>query len=686
MSNLCRALWRAPLFVLPAAALAQTAPTREEPPLVVTAPQPALTVPTNEQARINAWLSPGANTVVPASEFLDRPGTTTLRDMLEYVPGVFTAPKWGEDSRLSIRGSGIARNFHLRGVRLFQDGIPINQADGSGDFQELDPLTFQRVEVFRGGNAFALGANTLGGAINFVTPTGRDAPGGQVRLEAGSFGFFRGQIAYGAAQGPFDGWISGTGSRQDGYRQQSRGDAGRMNLNAAWRWNDNAETRVFFTYNGIWQQIPGAVTRTSALSNPRAANPVNIALNYQRNIESFRTGTRTAIRLGEAGLFEFGASYVARQLDHPIFQFIDNRTNDINLFTRITFDGSVAGGFRNRLVAGMNYAYGTNDNRRFVNLRGVRGALTFSSEDTASTFDAYAENSFYILPTLAIVAGVSGGQAYRESENRLNPALGGSGRWNWINPRAGLLWQATPTTQVYGNVTWSTEPPTLSDLVALVPLGGFSLLKPQRATTFEIGTRGEQGRVGFELAAYQSWIDNEIQLFVGPTPGSSFARNADRTIHRGVEVAGTLRAAENLFAAGDAVTARLAYTFSDFFFDGDRVFRDNQLPGVPRHQLRAEARYRHANGWWVAPNFEYVPEGFFVDNANTVRTNSYALLGLRAGAEFLDGRLSASIEARNLLDRRYISSASVIPVASANSALFEPGIGRAVYGGLRMRF
>jgi iron complex outermembrane receptor protein len=39
--------------------------------------------------------------------------------------------KYGqEDSKLVIRGSGLSRNFHLRGVRLLQDGTVKNRADG----------------------------------------------------------------------------------------------------------------------------------------------------------------------------------------------------------------------------------------------------------------------------------------------------------------------------------------------------------------------------------------------------------------------------------------------------------------------------------------------------------------------------------------------------------------------------
>src|SRR3546814_18267483 len=73
----------------------------------------------------------------------------------------------------------------MRGLRLVQDGIPINMADDNGDFQELDPQVFQHLEVYRGGNALRLGGSTLGGAINSVTPTGLSAPGAEIGRAAG---------------------------------------------------------------------------------------------------------------------------------------------------------------------------------------------------------------------------------------------------------------------------------------------------------------------------------------------------------------------------------------------------------------------------------------------------------------------------------------------------------------------
>lgn len=142
-----------------------------------------------------------------------------------------------------------------------------------------------------------------------------------------------------------------------------------------------------------------------------------------------------------------------------------------------------------------------------------------------------------------------------------------------------------------------------------------------------------------------------------------------------------------LFARGhqtDHLDINASYTFSDFRFDDDPEWGDNTMPGVPRHYVRAEVLYRHPSGFYVGPNVEWVPQAYYVDNANSVKTESYALLGLRAGWEH--GPYSFYIDGRNLTDRRYIASVSITDRANADSALFEPGTGRAIFAGMQLRY
>jgi len=146
----------------------------------------ALSLPSLDAAYERIILTPGGVDLIDAETYKSG-RASTFQDMLGWSPGVFIQPRFGsEESRLSIRGSGLQRTFHLRGIKLLQDGVPINQADGGGDFQAVEPLALRYIEVFRGANALSYGSTTLGGAINFVSPSGYDAFPFQARGPPGS--------------------------------------------------------------------------------------------------------------------------------------------------------------------------------------------------------------------------------------------------------------------------------------------------------------------------------------------------------------------------------------------------------------------------------------------------------------------------------------------------------------------
>ena len=282
-------------------------------------------------------------------------------------PGVFVQPKWGDDTRLSIRGSGLSRNFHLRGLQLYMDGIPINTADGYGDFQEIDPTAYRYVEVYKGANALRFGANSLGGAINFVMPTGYDADAFGARVDMGSFGFHKLAVSSGGVSGAADYFITGTWQETDGFRDHSWGESVRGAMNVGYRLSEDAETRFYVNGNSVRQRIPGSVTKASALSSPETAAASNVTFDQQRNIDTLRIANKTAVRLAPGTLVEFGAFGIDRHLMHPIFQWLDYEYRDYGAFARLTDDSRV-GGFKNRFIGGVNLHNGTIDNRQYANL------------------------------------------------------------------------------------------------------------------------------------------------------------------------------------------------------------------------------------------------------------------------------------------------------------------------------
>jgi iron complex outermembrane receptor protein len=643
----------------------------------------SLTAQTAAQAEREMQNTPGSVQVVPDTQYrLQR--STTIKDVLDYVPGVFAQPKWGEDARLSIRGSGLSRNFHLRGVQLFMDGIPINTADGYGDFQEIDPSAYRFVEVYKGANALRYGANALGGAINFVTPSGRDSSRFFSGVDFGSFGFQRYQTGTAGVFGPADYFITGSFQQQDGFRDHSWGHSTRGAANFGYQFSPDVETRFYLNANDVIQRIPGSVIRTVALNSPRTAAAGNVLNDQQRNIQSFRIANKTTLRFDDTKV-ELGVFGVNRHLEHPIFQWLDYRYEDFGGFARVTDERSI-GGYANRLIAGLNIHNGLLRNAQYANLPGAtKGALLSAARDRSENYSAYAENSFYFLPNVALVTAGQFLFAVRERSDVFGPLVAGRADHNLFSPKVGLLWNVDPGWQVFGNISRSAEAPSFGEGTgAVIP---WTQIKPQQATTFELGTRGRQPDFTWDAAVYRSQIQNEFFcLFMG-APGSCTVTNLDRTVHQGVELGFGAAVLKSLFTSGgepDRVWLNLAYTFSDFRFRNDAAFGDNELPGAPRHFIRAELLYKNPKGFFFGPNIELAPTTYFVDSANTVSTTAYGIWGLRAGYE--RDNYALYLDARNLSDKAYIASVSVANNASSASALYEPGTGRAIYGGIRLKY
>lgn len=287
---------------------------------------------------------------------------------------------------------------------------------------------------------------------------------------------------------------------------------------------------------------------------------------------------------------------------------------------------------------------------------------------------------WFVTDRLALVAGGSYGQATRDYTDHLNPSNNASKEFDWLAPRIGLIWENEDGAQIYANLTNSVEPPHYGALVQ-APAPGLVPVAPQEALTGEVGARGRNGVLVWDVTLYRAELQNELLSF---NPGAGIPAaffNADDTIHQGVELALDWEIAEGWLL-------RQSYTYSDFFFDGDPVYGDNQIPVAPERQYRATLRYTHASGWFVAPSVEWRPSDTWVDYANTLEAPGYAIWSLNAGWDF-DNGVSFFVDARNLTDEAYAPEFGALVDASApgaNTSVFYPGEGRAVYGGVAYRF
>ncbi len=655
------------------------------------------TLPDIEGARAIMSLTPGGASVIDSETFRDA-RVSTLQDALGYSAGVFVQPRFGsEESRLSIRGSGLQRTFHLRGIKLMQDGVPINLADGGGDFQVLEPLATRYIEVWRGANALQFGANTLGGAINYVSPTGHDAPRLTVRAEAGSFGYVRSQLAGGFVAGNIDGYASATTFRQAGFRDHAHQDTQRVVGNIGLRLAPTLETRFFVQAAQSDSELPGNVTRAELRDSPRRAALSNVTGDQKRDIDLWRVSNRTVWQAADGLRLELSAYYSDKDLFHPIFQVLDQRSKDYGAELRLVSD-TVLAGLPNRLVAGLAAARGDTDDDRWVNVGGRRGARTNKFDSYARNIEAYFEDQLTFMPSWTLVLGTQYTDAKRNNRDLCYAggplSCGGASEsfsrsYDGWSPKLGLRHDLTSSVQLFANVSRSFEAPSFGELS-----GGAAVinsLRAQRATTWEAGSRGEFAWGSYDIALYRADVTDELLAYTLPLGGvqTSTTLNAPRTIHQGVEFA-----ANGHFGDynGGGFEWRQALLLNRFRFDNDALFRDNRLPGVPRTLFRGELGYRFGTApggpLKIAANVEWSPQRYAVDMANTEFAGDYAIFGLRLQQQ-LGKQLSWFVEGRNLSDRHYATTTSVVRDFSALAPgarnVYLPGDGRAVYAGIEWR-
>ncbi|QNR98785.1 TonB-dependent receptor [Stenotrophomonas sp. 169] len=659
---------------------------------------------TTDAARKALARVPGAGNVVDLAKVSQgRVGGTA--DVLAYQPGINAQSPGNEGTKVSIRGSGINRGpgAHASGISVSLDGLPLTGAGGT-PYELLEPLWLSRVEVLRGANGFERGALALGGAINYVSRSGRDAPGLELHYEAGSRGYQKRSVGYGGVQDALDYYVAYTDTQFDGYQRHASGDGKGAMANVGWQITPDLQTRFFVRYRETDHETPGRLTRAQIRNDPRAANPANLAIDASRpQPGSTWIGNMTTLQVDEDSSLQAGVVYhkypmdlneslYRQQLDYANLNATLDYRHRHALFGR---DSVTTIGLR----VSHDLDADVRETLRFPNGGYPAGTHTrdFSHHGTDSTLNI--SNELQLSDALSVQTGVALVQTRREVEvtwprtgERLNER-----DWDYA-PRLGFTWQASPATQWFGNLSRSVEPAHPWSMIwgsnLFFPAGNGAssgrqrapvALDNQTATTLELGARGTAAIGQWELTGYYALVNHELlSVEVAPVPNLFIAENnASPTVHRGVEAG-----LDSTLYQGSTgrMSLRQAYTFSDFRYRHDSRFGENWLPGLPRHYYQAELRYDHASGLYAAVNTEYASKSF-VDYANSFRADGHVIFGSRVGFDAPSGKWQGWLELRNLGDKHY--AATVTPGyddGGRDVARSTPGEGFGVYAGARLRW
>jgi iron complex outermembrane receptor protein len=653
---------------------------------------------------------PASISDVPATELRRDALGINLADDIGSVPGLLARNRnnYAQDQQISIRGIGASSTFGVRGVRIYQDGIPQTGPDGQGQVSQFNLDSAQRIEVLRGPFS-ALYGNSSGGVIQIFTADGK-APG-EVRTDVGygSFDTFRAGVDASDAVGPLAYNVDFTHFSFGGYRphQSARSES----FNGKVDYTLSARTKLTLIANVLSRphaDDPQGLTAAELAANPDQTDPASLLFNTRKSLQQQEAGVvlhlgltrRQSIRL----MGYFGHRAVRQFLSIPVGAqraptssggVIDLDRQFGGADARWTWQGPLAGRPLSWVV-GVSYDTQNELRRGYDNFvggtLGVLGALRRNENDIARNIDEYTQASWEFVPRWTLTAGIRHSEVRFLSQDHFITAASGndSGSMTYTasSPVAGLLFAARPWLHLYASYGQGFQTPIAAEL-AYRPNGTPGLnfgLRPARSVNSEIGAKflvSRRLRAG--IAAFQTLTRDEIILATN-VGGRSTYENAGRTRRSGAEASLDYRFA-------DRWQAQLAYTYIDAIYvdaymtctgvpcrtPNQLIASGNRLPGVPHNDGYARIQWGRSLGWRASLTGQYV-SAIMVNDANTEYAAAYPVFNASGGyaRDFGTTRLSVFLRLDNFLDRRYVGS---VIVDDGNGRYFEPAPGLNVLAG-----
>ncbi len=616
----------------------------------------------------------------------------SLSESLARVPGIVAQSRWNyaQDLMLSIRGFGARANFGVRGIRLYQDGIPATMPDGQGQTSAFSLVSAKRIEVMRGPFSTLYG-NASGGVIAVFTEDGPDPPMAQAQVVGGSYGTWNSILKFGGATPTASYLVAGNAFQTDGYREHSVAtrDLGNVKL----RFDIGESTKITLIGNSFYQpdaQDPLGLTQAQWDANPRQADPAATLFNTRKTVNQQQGGATIEQRLSDDSVMRvtgYGGSRLVRQylalsgIGPTSSGGVTDLSGDFyGVDARVTTRFAIPGG---PLLLTAGVAYDNQHQRRkgFVNNNGALGDLRRDEDDYVSDTDGYVQAE-WALDSFSLLAGLRYSDVQFKSNdhyiNPLNPDDSGSVSYSHPNPVVGAVWHVTDNFNVYANYGVGFETPSFIELAYRNVGSGLNFaLQPAISKSAEVGIKAllpNQQR----LNAAMFWIDTTDELVIDTaTGGRTTYTNAAKTRRRGFE-------AEWDAILGNGFTAYASYTYLLAEFAAaattgsppQLIPAGARLPGIPASSAYAELTWARPDwyGFSAAIEGQYANK-VYVNDRNVAYAPAYAVANIRAGFQQVAGQWTFTEFARinNVTGRNY--SGTVI-VGDTNGRFFEPSAER----------
>lgn len=652
------------------------------------------------------------NTAVLDQQSLKLINHTHIQESLARVPGANLARGNGQEYLPALRSPVLTGAGACGSVLAAIDGIPLRAA-GFCNINELFEAPSEqadKIEVVRGPGSALYGSNAMSGVINVITPAATPEPSYHLGLEGGPHDYAR--LTFSGSDSFTTGEVT-QGLRADlllahdgGYRDDSGFDQQKLSLRHEYSADKLSLTTTLLLSN-LNQETAGYVVGTDAYkdSDLQDSNP---------NPEAYRDATSARL----ASRIEYTIDKNSHWLLTPYLRYTDmdflqhflpgdpleeNGQKSIGLQSAYFIDlGSDSENPALTLATGVDLEY-TDGFLKQSQDAPTQGSAFLQATIPAGQHYDYQVDAFMVAPfvqanwNLTEKWVLSAGLRYElmdyDYDNRMlagrtaddgTPCGFGGCRYsrpedrddrfeNW-SPKLGVLYHLDDSHQVYLNLSHGFRAPQATELYRLQREQVVADLDSEELDSIELGLRGTQQRLTYELIAFAMQKKNVIFR------DSDFFNVADgETQHRGVELAVNYRFADNWDLA-------LATSYAEHEYNDDRVLNgvvidDNEVDSAPHHfgSLRL--------GWDFTTDaraeLEWVHQGdYYTDPENLHEYEGHDLINLRSRWA-LNDKLAVMARVTNLTDREYAERADFSGFAGDR---YFPGEPRSLYLGVEVSY
>lgn len=559
---------------------------------------------------------PGARTVVRRQAMVEQ-GAQNVGDVLRRIPGVQVQESngtGGSDISLNVGVRGLTSRLSPRSTVLI-DGVPAAFAPYGQPQLSMAPISsgnLDSIDVVRGAGSVRYGPQNVGGVINFVTRAIPEKLSGDLSstIETSRHGGYKNletMFIGGTADNGLGAALLYSTVNGNGYRSSNNdNDIDDVLLKTHWALTEEDDLSVNFHYYDAKADMPGGLTQRQFDANPYQSDRdydnftgrrKDVSIKYKRQIDdstqaevltyytdSFR-GSNIAAR-DQKTLGSFPRSYHTFGIEPRVSHVLDlgPTTQEVSVGARYLKEAMHEQASRLGLVNNTPVAIPGSDGHVYQDRTGGTEATAFYIDDKIDV------GKWTITPGIRFeristdwherpVLGTNGVRV-QEKDRSVNN--------NEPLPALSVMYHLSDEWKLFANYETSFG----SLQYFQVAQGGIgndtaSGLQPEKAKTYELGTRYDNGTWGGEVTAFYIDFDDELQ-YISNDVGWT---NLGATKHQGIEASAhyDLSALDARLAG---LTANAGFTYTRATYEGDIPgFKGRDLPFYSRQVATVGLRY-----------------------------------------------------------------------------------------------